>query len=147
MNQRRTKDCATEASRVSTPSILTEQLSLRKLPFVFMIPTAFRSISPNRSSPVCRYRPPRGHSEASHGHAFTSLGAARSGEQRSDAERFLRRAGEADLRLQRRAADAGAVQRCREAGQPAHFGKCPSHLDRGSISKCEESQRYNAVFR
>ena len=51
---------------------------------------------------------PRRHRAAPHGDAFAALGAARGGEPRCDAEGFIGRAGQIDVRLQQRAADARA---------------------------------------
>ena len=63
---------------------------------------------------------PRGHPAPSHGHALAALGAARGRQPGRDAEGLLRRAGEADVRFQQRAADAAAGGRCRAPGQRAH---------------------------
>ena len=63
---------------------------------------------------------PRGHPTASHRHASAALGAARGGQQGRRAEGLIRRAGEADVRLQQRPADAGAGRRRGETGQRTH---------------------------
>ena len=70
-----------------------------------------------------RSHAPRRDRAPPHGDASAALGAARSRQPRRDAERLLRRPGEADLRFLQRRPDATAGARRRKTGERKHRGK------------------------